>query len=303
MPTGTILGRLGERVPTMRFQIRPAVRGALPVDPKPILDGWRLLDRSGPRSVAWRNSLVGPRARWRSIGQILLMRKDALVRRVLSNRRVELYACGRDDVRTGLVDRRVLAALEYLAASGLEPTVTSLRCGHSRLTAGGRVSYHASGNAVDIAAINGVPIMGHQGPGSITDIAVRRLLTLQGDMRPDEIISLMTYADAPNALRHGRSRRSHTPRLPPGPPDPRRLARTPPLGALHRPPGRDQEPDGPRRAVTWRPARVEATAVPHARSRYPLTNSRWLSRNSASVAIESSASDSATSASATPRKP
>ena len=205
---GTILGRLGQgsqgRRPRLRFVIRPSANGALPIDPRPILAGWRLLERTAPGSAAWRGPLVRPRGRWRSIGQILLMRKAALVRRVLQDRRVQLYDCGRRDVRAGRIDRRVLATLEYLSAAGLKPTVASLRCGHGRLTAGGRVSYHASGNAVDISAINGVPILGHQGAGSITDAAIRRVLTLQGAMRPDEIISLMSYGpDAPNAFAMG----------------------------------------------------------------------------------------------------
>ena len=41
---------------------------------------------------------------------------------------------------------------------------------------------------------------GHQGAGSITDIAIRRLLTLQGSMRPDEIISDIAYKAQPNTL-------------------------------------------------------------------------------------------------------
>ena len=50
-----------------------------------------------------------------------------------------------------------------------------------------------SGESVDISAINGIAIKGHQGPGSITDLTLRRLLTLQGAMAPDEIISSMSY--------------------------------------------------------------------------------------------------------------
>jgi hypothetical protein len=94
----------------------------------------------------------------------------------------------------------VLATLEFLAAGGLKPTVTALHCGHSYLTASGNVSEHSSGDAVDIAAINGIPILGHQGPGSITDITIRRLLTLQGTMKPHQIISLMTFDGADNTL-------------------------------------------------------------------------------------------------------
>jgi hypothetical protein len=53
---------------------------------------------------------------------------------------------------------------------------------------------------VDIVKINGQPILGNQGAGSIADVAVRRLLTLQGAMAPAQIISLMSYADAPTAF-------------------------------------------------------------------------------------------------------
>jgi hypothetical protein len=53
---------------------------------------------------------------------------------------------------------------------------------------------------VDIAEVNGIPILGHQGPGSIADITIRRLLTLQGTMKPHQIISLMTYPGADNTL-------------------------------------------------------------------------------------------------------
>jgi hypothetical protein len=70
-----------------------------------------------------------------------------------------------------------------------------LKCGHSYLTASGNVSEHSSGDAVDIGAVNGIPILGHQGKGSITDITIQRLLTLQGTMKPHQIISLMTPSD------------------------------------------------------------------------------------------------------------
>ena len=114
-----------------------------------------------------------------------------LERSVLADPRIQIYGCGRDDVRSGRINRRVLVTLAYLAASGLRPTVTSLKCGHSYLTASGNVSEHSSGNAVDIAAVNGIPIYGHQGRGTITEITIRRLLQLQGQYQPHQIISLM----------------------------------------------------------------------------------------------------------------
>ena len=58
------------------------------------------------------------------------MSKEPLAQRVLNDPRINVYECGRRDISAGVIDRRVLATLEFLAASGLEPTVTSLRCGH-----------------------------------------------------------------------------------------------------------------------------------------------------------------------------
>ncbi len=204
---GTILGRIGRTsartAPHVLFEIRPAGRGAPRIDPKPILDGWKLLESTAIYRAAGKNPFFGPDARTPTIGQILLMSKEALQRRVLSNPRIEVYECGRRDISAGIVDRRVLATLEFLAASGLKPSATSLRCGHSYYTKGGSVSHHSSGNAVDIAKVNGIPVLGHQGPGSITEMAVRRLLTLQGTMKPAQVISLMTFDGTDNTYAMG----------------------------------------------------------------------------------------------------
>ena len=94
----------------------------------------------------------------------------------------------------------MLATLAYLAESGLKPTVTSLKCGHGFFTSSGNVSHHCSGNAVDIAKINGVPILGHQEAGGITEQSVRRLMRLQGTMAPDQIISLLEIGGATVAM-------------------------------------------------------------------------------------------------------
>jgi transglycosylase-like protein with SLT domain len=195
---GTVLGRIrklrsgpgAKLAPHLNFSIRPAGRGAPRIDPKPILDGWKLLEATAIYRAAGRNPFVGDS---RSAGQVLLMSKEALTQRVLADPNVEIYPCGREDIRTGQIDRRVLATLEFLSVSGLRPTVTSLRCGHSYLTASGNVSEHSSGNALDIAKVNDIPILGHQGGGSITETTIKKLLTLQGAMVPDQIISLMDF--------------------------------------------------------------------------------------------------------------
>jgi hypothetical protein len=104
----------------------------------------------------------------------------------------------------GQIDRRPLATLLYLASNGLKPTVTSLKCGHGYLTSSGNVSEHSTGTAMDIGAINGVVITpATQGPGSITDLTIQRLLKLQGTMKPHQIISLMTFDGADNTYAMG----------------------------------------------------------------------------------------------------
>jgi hypothetical protein len=119
---------------------------------------------------------------------------------VLADERIDIYDCGQDDIRSGQIDRRVLATLAYLAESGLRPTVTSLKCGHSYYTSSGNVSHHSSGNAVDIAMINGIPILGHQEAGGVTEQTVRRLMQLQGTMAPAQIISLFEIGGATFAM-------------------------------------------------------------------------------------------------------
>jgi hypothetical protein len=201
---GTELGKIGKTqkhvASHLLFEVRPAGQGAPRIDPKPILDGWKLLESTAIYRAAGKNPFFGPDAKNPSIGQILLMSKETLQRRVLDDSRIQIYGCGRTDIKAGNIDRRVLATLEFLSASGLKPTVSALECGHSLMTTSGNVSEHSSGSAVDIAAINGIPILGHQGEGSITDMTIRRLLTLQGTMKPHQIISLMTFDGADNTL-------------------------------------------------------------------------------------------------------
>ena len=248
---GTVLGRIGKvetgpgskLAPHLNFSIRPAGRGAPRIDPKPILDGWKLLEASAIYRAAGRNPFVANPG----VGQVLLMSKEVLTRRVLANQDIDLYECGRDDIRSGQVDRRVLATLEFLAASGLRPTVTSLKCGHGFFTKSGNVSHHSSGNAVDISAINGTPILGHQGKGEITEVTVRKLLTLQGAMQPAQIISLLEIGGPTHC--DGRSCRPHPCRLPAavraqraaGPPG-AQAALQQPVGPLRRPPDGHREP-------------------------------------------------------------
>jgi hypothetical protein len=201
---GTILGRLGDGTPTdashLEFMIQPAGKSAPYIDPKPILDGWKLLEATAVYRAAGVDPFFGPRAKNPMIGQILLMSKEQLQTRVLQDPNVAIYPCGRRDIQDGAIDRRILAVIEYLSASGLKPSISGLKCGNTPTGSNGIDPAGATGASVDISAINGIPIQDHQGPGSVTDVTIRRLLTLQGAMAPDEIVSTMSYKGQPAAI-------------------------------------------------------------------------------------------------------
>jgi hypothetical protein len=182
--------------PHVLFQIRPAGVGAPFIDPKPILDGWVALENTSIFRAKGQNPFLATSP---TVGQVLLESKQQLEPQVLHDTGIRLGACGRHDIQTGRIDKRVLATLEFLSVSGLKPIVSGLRCGGAPLAAAGAVS-GGSLDAVDITSVNGIPIAGHQGPGSIADITVRKLLTLQGVSKPLQIVSLLSYPGAANAL-------------------------------------------------------------------------------------------------------
>jgi hypothetical protein len=89
------------------------------------------------------------------------------------------------------VDVRVLAMIAYLRESFGQVTVSSLISGHRLYARPGVVSAHIPGHAVDIAGLDGTPIMGHQEPGGITERAVREILFAPAEIMPRQVISLL----------------------------------------------------------------------------------------------------------------
>ena len=124
---------------------------------------------------------------------MLLESKQQLEPRCCATRASASAAAAAQDVQGGRVDKRVLALLEYLSVSGLKPTVGGLPCAPADAGGAGgeRVGADERRCRVRITAVNGVPIAGHQGSGSIADITVRKLLMLQGSARPLRIVSLL----------------------------------------------------------------------------------------------------------------
>ena len=79
---GTILGRIGgpsQGVSShLYFMIQPAGKNAPYIDPKPILDGWKLLEATAVYRAAGVDPFFGPGAKNPSVGQVLLMSKQQL---------------------------------------------------------------------------------------------------------------------------------------------------------------------------------------------------------------------------------
>jgi transglycosylase-like protein with SLT domain/peptidase M23-like protein len=190
---GTVLSHVpaaeGGADPHINFSIRPAGKGAPRIDPKPILDGWKLLEATAIYRAKGKNPF---NAKLSGAG-VLLLSKEALQQRVLNDEGLDIYQCGREDIEAGKIDRRVLAVLEYLRSKGFTLRISALECGHSYLTEGGNVSEHSTGDAVDIAEINGVNVTGNQGPGTLVHELIEDVLQLQGPMQPHQVISLEDF--------------------------------------------------------------------------------------------------------------
>jgi hypothetical protein len=200
---GTIIGRLGDapggRTPYINFQVRPAGSGAPVIDPKPILDGWKLLDSTAVYRAIGLNPLVSNHGD-RTIGQILLMSKEQLEQYVLNKKSIQIYAGGRSDIQAGEIDRRVLAVIAFLDSEGYHPYISCLISGHSLLTSSGNVSEHIGGDAVDISSINGKSMIANNKPGGLMEEVVRKIMTLQGVLEPHQIISLFAIGGATMSL-------------------------------------------------------------------------------------------------------
>ena len=128
--------------------------------------------------------------------------RDQLQQQVLSDPRLSIYPAGRGDVASGKLDVRVLAIIEYLAQANGQVSVSCLITGHPLYVAGrpGVISAHIYGRAVDISAVANTEITGHQGPGSVTERAIKQLLALPESVEPVQVISLMALGGPSFAL-------------------------------------------------------------------------------------------------------
>ena len=120
---GTILGRVGPaaggKASHMEFMIQPAGRGAPQIDPKPILDGWKLLEATAVYRASGVDPFFGPGAKNPIRRPDPADEQGAAPGRGSSRTRTcTMSICERRAVQAGQSDRRVLAAVEFLSASG-----------------------------------------------------------------------------------------------------------------------------------------------------------------------------------------
>jgi hypothetical protein len=141
------------------------------------------------RSVALAN--YNRAVRLRGLVRGLKAETPALERRVLHDSRLSIYSGGREDVANHRINVRVLVLVLYMAEAHGSVTVSSLDSGHGLYSRPGVISAHKYGLAVDIAALGGESILGHQQVGSITERAVRNILLLPVELRPKQVISLL----------------------------------------------------------------------------------------------------------------
>jgi hypothetical protein len=102
---------------------------------------------------------------------------------LLHNKNVILDADAVSDLKAGKVDPRVVSVLEEVAKQH-RISISSMVSDHSRLTAGGSVSNHYYGRAVDISMVDGRPVS----PGNLAARQVAVALSkLPESIRPSEI--------------------------------------------------------------------------------------------------------------------
>ncbi|HEV2901635.1 MAG TPA: hypothetical protein VGW30_00085 [Gaiellaceae bacterium] len=183
-------------------------RGSVPATKRGLNRLAKNLSRLGARKDEWNAALalegrtafadrtVALAHYHRAVGLKALVRglrwaRPLLAKRLLNDMRVSIYPGGREDVRSGKTDVRVIVLIRYLAEAHGQVTVSSLTSGHGVYSRPGVVSAHTYGQAVDIAALEGKSIIGNQEPGGLTEMAVRNMLLLPAELRPNQLISLL----------------------------------------------------------------------------------------------------------------
>lgn len=141
MTTASVI-LVGEQVTRAEPGATPEQRGlTMDVRLKRFSKGWRVIAVYNPVLPTRRGNVTG------------------LTAQVLAERRLILPAAAQADIRAGLIDERILSLLKALSQRW-DLHVQELKSGHPRnVFPTNRVSNHTRGRAVDIWAIDGVPVI------------------------------------------------------------------------------------------------------------------------------------------------
>jgi hypothetical protein len=106
---------------------------------------------------------------------------------------IELSPAGMVDVSSGQIDNRILKAMILASQQFGHIRISMLKTGHGVYTAGGNVSEHSYGCAMDIGTIGSTYIQpSAQTPGGEVERAVQFFAHLEGDLAPHQVISLFS---------------------------------------------------------------------------------------------------------------
>ena len=111
--------------------------------------------------------------------------RTGAARDVLHSNRVTLTPIQRSDLRSGDIDKRIVATLAWIARRH-SVVITALRSDHSPYTVNGTVSNHSAGRAMDIGAVDGEVCRGTR-TGRCAQL-VRELAAVKGPLRSTELI-------------------------------------------------------------------------------------------------------------------
>ena len=211
-PSSAGSARPTELAPHVHFAIRPAGRGAPKIDPKPILDGWKLLEATAIYRAAGKNPFAGqPRDRQPGPADVEGPADRAGARRPAASRSTPAAARTSRPARSTAGSWRCSSTWSRAA---IDLTITSLKCGHSILTTSGNVI-----RALDRRRRRHRPDQRHPGarpPGARARSPRRWSATcsqLQGTMKPAPDHQPDGLLRRRQHLRDGRPRRPRPRRL------------------------------------------------------------------------------------------
>ena len=187
---GTVLGPVSGR--GLLYELRPAGDGR--VDPRPILDAQtQLAEAAGHPRPGQRSPLADDLAGSLTVDDAGVA---ALQRRVLSDARIGADACARNAIDAGTVGRAALAAVERLAAEGVDVTLATPDCGLAPPPGLARAA--AAPDAVYVSAVDGQPVDRRRAPGNPIDTAMRAIARLPASARPRQLAPVSTTTGEPS---------------------------------------------------------------------------------------------------------